>query len=479
MPFVPQEFSSAWQEYDRETTIRKTRLGCIFGIVMVPLFTLLDHYVYQQQTMEFFIVRLLCSALMTVLYFVLGTEFGHKHYHLQGIVLLFLPSATIAWMIYREEGSASPYYAGLILVLMVLAVVLDWTFWQSVVCVALVLALYVAASIFSSSQFDSHRFISNCFFLVSSSIAIIAGTYYHSGVRVREFISRCELDKSSKALAASLQQLKENEIQLLQSEKLASLGRMSAGIIHEINNPLNFATTGMFMLRKKSKYIAPEQLAEYEEVVSDVEKGLKRVQTIVTDLRGFTHPESDLPESVDVAETMNASLRFLTTEWKDKVKIENKIVPGQIVQANRNKLVHILVNLVQNSLDALRYKKFEGGEEPTIWIEGRVEDGLSFIIVRDNGTGIEQKNLAKIFDPFFTTKDVGEGMGMGLSICHRIVRGYGGHINVRTEPGRFCEFILDFPEKRARKAENIAGPGVPPVPAGTTGVASVAHLAKK
>jgi two-component system sensor histidine kinase PhcS len=472
MPFIPQEFLSAWQEYDRETTIRKTKLGCFFGIVMVPLFTLLDHYVYPSQTREFFLARLLCSALMAVLYFVLATEFGHKHYHLQGIVLLFLPSATIAWMIYREEGSSSPYYAGLILVLMVLAVVLDWTFWQSVVCVALVLALYVAACFFSSDKFDAHSFISNCFFLVSSCIAIIAGTYYHSGVRAREFISRCELDKSSKALAASLQQLKENEIQLLQSEKLASLGRMSAGIIHEINNPLNFATTGLFMLRKKGKHVAPEQLPEYEEVLSDVEKGLKRVQTIVSDLRVFTHPESDLPESVDVAETTNASLRFLTTEWKDKVKIENKIVPGQIVQANRNKLVHILVNLIQNSLDALRYKKFEG-EEPTIWIEGRVENGTSFIIVRDNGTGIEQKNMAKIFDPFFTTKDVGEGMGMGLSICHRIVRGYGGHINVRTEPGRFCEFIVDFPEKRARKSEGIAG--VPAVTVAATGVATNAR----
>lgn len=473
MPFVPPEFSSAWQEYDQETTIHKTKLGCFFGIVMVPVFTLLDHAVYPEHTREFFMTRLLCSALMAVLYFVLGTKFGRQHYHLQGILLLFLPSATIAWMIYETEGATSPYYAGLILVLMVLAVVLDWTFWQSVVCVALVLSLYVAACVFSVYKFDPHHFISNCFFLVSSSIAIIAGTYYHSGVRVSEFIARCELDKSSKALATSLQQLKENEIQLLQSEKLASLGRMSAGIIHEINNPLNFATTGLFMLRKKSKYIAPEQLAEYEEVVSDVEKGLKRVQTIVTDLRGFTHPESDLPESVDVAETINASLRFLTTEWKDKVRVENKIIPGQTLQANRNKMVHIIVNLVQNSLDALRYKKFESGEEPTIWIEGRVEDGKSFIIVRDNGTGIEQKNLAKIFDPFFTTKDVGEGMGMGLSICHRIVRGYGGHINVRTEPGRFCEFILDFPEKRARQSGSIAG--VPPVPMAANAVAPAVH----
>lgn len=467
MPIIPQEFAEAWKEYDRETTIRKTRLGCLFGIVMVPIFAVLDHYVYPPDTVKFFLARLLCSALMGALYFVLGTNFGKKHYHLQGIVLLFLPSATIAWMIYMEQGSGSPYYAGLILVLMVLAVVLDWTFWQSVVCVALVLALYSAACIFSPAEFDKTIFASNSFFLVSCCIAIIAGTYFHSGVRVSEFVSRCEVDKSSKALAASLQQLKENEIQLVQSEKLASLGRMSAGIIHEINNPLNFATTGLFTLRKKSKYVAPEQQAEYDEVMGDVEKGLKRVQTIVSDLRVFTHPDSDLPESVDVAEAVNASLRFLTTEWKDKVQIENKIPAGQVAQTNRNKLVHILVNLIQNSLDALRQKKFEGEEKPVIHIEGRLEDGKSIIVVRDNGTGIEQKNMAKIFDPFFTTKDVGEGMGLGLSICHRIIRGYGGHINVVSEPGRFCEFTLDFPEKR-RTAASV----VPPAPVASAGVTS-------
>ena len=469
MPIIPQEFAEAWKEYDRETTIRKTRLGCLFGIVMVPVFALLDHYVYPPDTIKFFLARLLCSVLMGALYFVLETNFGKKHYHLQGIALLFLPSATIAWMIYMEQGSGSPYYAGLILVLMVLAVVLDWTFWQSVVCVALVLLLYSAACVFSPAGFGWTAFVSNSFFLVSCCIAIIAGTYYHSRVRVSEFVSRCEVDKSSKALAASLQQLKENEIQLVQSEKLASLGRMSAGIIHEINNPLNFATTGLFTLRKKSKHVIPEQQAEYDEVLSDVEKGLKRVQTIVSDLRVFTHPDSDLPESVDVAEATNASLRFLTTEWKDKVQIENKIPPGQTAQTNRNKLVHILVNLVQNSLDALRHKKFEGGEQPVIQIEGRLEDGKSIIVVRDNGTGIEQKNMAKIFDPFFTTKDVGEGMGLGLSICHRIVRSYGGHINVASEPGRFCEFILDFPEKRERKAAPAV---VPPVPVARAGVTS-------
>src|SRR6267142_670579 len=99
MQFIPKEFLGAWREYDREITIRKTRLGCFLGIVLVPLFGGLDYFVYPQQAFLFFLLRLLCSALMARLYFVLGTNLGKKYYHFEGVVLLILPSASIAWMV--------------------------------------------------------------------------------------------------------------------------------------------------------------------------------------------------------------------------------------------------------------------------------------------------------------------------------------------------------------------------------------------
>ena len=350
-------------------------------------------------------------------------------------------------MVYATEGTASPYYAGLILVLMVLAVVLDWPIWESVVSVLLVLALYVTACYLSSQPFRRPLFVDSLFFLTSCGIAIIAGAYYHSRVRMREFVARCELDKSRKALEASFQQLKENEAQLVQSEKLASLGRMSAGIIHEINNPLNFATTGLFALRKKGKHIPPDQQADYAEVLTDVEDGLKRVQTIVSDLRMFTHPNTEQVDPVPVAEIVTPALRFLSNEWRDTVQIEQNYAERLTILANKNRVIQVVVNLLQNSLDALKAKTFPPGEKPTIWIAGRIEDSRSILSIRDNGTGIEPKHLDKIFDPFFTTKDVGEGMGLGLSICYSIIQEYGGEILVKTEPGKFCEFTLEFPLK--------------------------------
>jgi two-component system sensor histidine kinase PhcS len=452
MKAIPQEFRAAYREHEREITLSKTRLGCFLGIVMVPLFCGLDHYVYPQHVFSFFLSRLLCSALMAGLYPLLGTRFGRKHYHFMGVVLLFLPSATIAWMIYATEGAASPYYAGLTLVLMVLAVVLDWTFLQSVVSVLLVLMLYLTVSLPSASGANFGIFLNNLFFLVFPGIAIIVGAYFHSRVRVSEFVFRCELDKSRKALEASLQQLKENEMQLVQTEKLASLGRMSAGIIHEINNPLNFAITGLFTLRNKGKYLAPEQQEDYTEILNDVEEGVKRVKTIVSDLQMFTHPETESRDQVAVAEVVASALRFLSNEWRDKVQIDQQIAGQQTIWVNKNKLIHLVTNLLQNSLDALRTKSFQD-EKPTIRIEGRVENGSSILSVRDNGSGIAPAVVDKIFDPFFTTKDVGEGMGLGLSICYRIVQEAGGKISVKTEPGKFCEFTLEFPA-RANQATN-------------------------
>ncbi|MBW8863777.1 MAG: response regulator [Verrucomicrobia bacterium] len=253
------------------------------------------------------------------------------------------------------------------------------------------------------------------------------------------------LTKQNQALNEAIEQIKETEMQLVQSEKLSSLGRMSAGIIHEINNPLNFSMTGLFALRNKGKKLPPEDRPGYEEIINDVEEGLKRVRNIVSDLRTFTHPGGGTGEPVEAADAAAAAVRFLGGEWKDTVVIHQDIPHTQNLWANRNKLIHVLVNLMQNAIDALREKQFPEGQKPEIWIDGKVEGDRSIITVRDNGPGIEPKIMDKIFDPFFTTKEVGKGMGLGLSICYRIVQGYGGKISVTSKPGEFCQFTLDFP----------------------------------
>jgi two-component system, sensor histidine kinase PhcS len=445
-PPVNKDILEAFRAYESQERIANTKVGCALVVTLMPAGSLLDHFVYRDEVWPFFFIRLLCSALAGGIWIFLFTEAGGKSSKWMGVIVPMLPAACIAGMIAVKEGFASPYYAGLNLVLLAVGAVLHWTILESIVAVTSVLLFYVAAGIAYGPLPGIGVLFNNFYFIALMDVIVVVGTYFQSRQRFREFVLRFELDKNRKALESSLQQLKETEMQLVQSEKLASLGRMSAGIIHEINNPLNFATTGLYLLRNKRKFLAPEQQEEYAEVLKDVEEGIKRVTTIVSDLRTFSHPDAGQRDEVEVAEVVAAALRFVSNEWKNLVQIDTTIAPEQTIWVNKNKFIHVLVNLLQNSLDAMKEKSFDG-EKPAIQITGRVEHGRSVLSIRDNGPGIDAKHLDKVFDPFYTTKEVGAGMGLGLSICHRIVKENGGKISVITEPGRFCEFTLEFPEK--------------------------------
>jgi signal transduction histidine kinase len=255
-----------------------------------------------------------------------------------------------------------------------------------------------------------------------------------------------ELARQNQILEATIEQLKETEAQLVHSEKLASLGRMSAGIIHEINNPLNFAKTGLYVLRKMIESSNGNEKADFREVLRDMEEGIDRISGIVSDLRTFTQPNISQLEQVSVLQVVDSALRLLSNQWQKKVAIEKDIPEHQTLWANPNQVIQVLVNLLQNALQALE-KKSSRESAATIWIRGSEQNGESLVTIRDNGEGIPSEHLYKIFDPFFTTKDVGEGMGLGLSICYRIMKQHGGRIHVQSEPGTYSEFTLYFPQR--------------------------------
>ena len=186
--------------------------------------------------------------------------------------------------------------------------------------------------------------------------------------------------RQNQLLESTIDQLKDTEVQLVQAEKLASLGRMSAGIIHEINNPLNFATTGLYTLRKQGKHLAPEHQPAFAEILADIEDGVHRVKNIVSDLRSFAHYNTDVLEKVKLSEVVAVALRFMSNEWKDRVQVHRQVPEGVVIDANKNKITQVLVNLLQNALDALNQKGFEN-ESPAVWIEARVEEGRTVVSV--------------------------------------------------------------------------------------------------
>ena len=256
-----------------------------------------------------------------------------------------------------------------------------------------------------------------------------------------------ELGWQNRKLEATIEQLKEAEMNLVQSEKLASLGRLSAGILHEINNPLNFAKTAVYTLKKQVGKIPPENRGSMETSLKDLSDGIDRVVKIVTDMRRFSHQGGDSEALVrtEVRPVLDSALRFLAAEWKDRVAVDVDVPGDLVVEAHPGKLLQVFTNLIQNAVDALASRPAREDAPPRVTIRGGRHDGLVVLRFHDNGTGIPEAVLGKIFDPFFTTKEVGKGTGLGLSICFRIMNEFGGAIRVATEPGCFTEFALEFP----------------------------------
>jgi signal transduction histidine kinase len=262
----------------------------------------------------------------------------------------------------------------------------------------------------------------------------------------RAFRLQRDLAWQNRKLEATLEQLKETELQLVQSEKLAGLGRLSAGILHEINNPLNFSKTAVFTLRRQAGQLPEETRTKFDQPLADLSEGIDRVARIVTDMRKFTHKGPDTLAEISVAGTVQSALRFLAAELREKIVVKTTVPEDFLVMAHQGKLLQVFTNLIQNAADALNEKP-PAGATPTITISTETVPGAAFVRVRDNGPGIPADVATKIFDPFFTTKEVGKGTGLGLSICFRIMNEFGGFIRVRSEVGQFTEFALEFPAR--------------------------------
>ncbi|MCX6873879.1 MAG: ATP-binding protein [Verrucomicrobia bacterium] len=274
---------------------------------------------------------------------------------------------------------------------------------------------------------------------------------------------RREMANLNSELQAAIEQLKENEVLLVRNEKLSSLGRMSAGIIHEINNPLNYASAGIHTLATFAKALPASEQADFADILKDIREGVERVSQIVIDLRQFTRDDDSISGDADLAEIVTRAHRMVSHQFGTEIGFHLTTPDRALISGNPNQLVQVFINFFQNSIDAIQHRIHSDGGEP-----GRIDvaispaDGGWQVIIRDNGIGIPPDHLPNIFDPFFTSKEVGKGMGLGLSISHRILLTHQALIEVDSHPGEFACFRLVFPPRlsatrqlRAPRAESV------------------------
>ncbi len=280
--------------------------------------------------------------------------------------------------------------------------------------------------------------------------------------RIENLIQSAQFQRELKAKNQELEKmmatLAETESRLIQSEKLNSLGQFSAGLIHEINNPMQFISTGVYVLRKQCLHFEDEKdRASFLRAIDGVEEGFTRTSQLVSDLRTFAHPSDEFGE-VPLHKVLEVACRFLSDRLKNDPtqKCTISVSEDLVVSGNHNHLVQVMMNLIKNALDAMKEKEFSEEEKATVEVYAQRVGDMVKLSVRDNGPGIPKDICDKLFDPFFTTKEVGKGMGMGLSICYRIIQKHKGTLEVESDLGSFTKFIvtLPTPEAVARSNQN-------------------------
>lgn len=291
--------------------------------------------------------------------------------------------------------------------------------------------------------------------------------------------ARKELEQKNSALENALAELKQAQAQLVQSEKMAALGMLTAGIAHELNNPLNFVAASVQALRK---IVTPfEQLirlceeshhhcGHFEkwcrennhadlcetlvELVDNSCYGANRATEIVRGLRVFTRLDESGMKNTDLHENLDSVLLLLNSRYQNRIRIIRDYGELPTWECQPGKLNQVFMNLVSNAIDAI-YAKPETSDRDEIVISTRLENRsggyYAIVEISDTGTGMTDEVKQKLFQPFFTTKEVGDGVGLGLAISYGIVRDHEGAIEVESAPGKGSVFRVIIPQERSRK----------------------------
>eukprot|EP01022_Parablepharisma_sp_SALTPOND_P019774 TRINITY_DN3421_c1_g1_i2.p1 TRINITY_DN3421_c1_g1~~TRINITY_DN3421_c1_g1_i2.p1 ORF type:complete len:699 (-),score=307.70 TRINITY_DN3421_c1_g1_i2:85-2181(-) len=247
----------------------------------------------------------------------------------------------------------------------------------------------------------------------------------------------------------------QTEQQLIQAAKMATLGEMSAGVAHELNQPLTVIGTGSDYLRKcveRGRELTPEALLQ---VAQELNQQVERARRIITHLREFGRKHEVSSSSISLNEPINGVLGLLGQQLAvHDISVRTELDPElPPVLGDVNRLEQVFINLVMNARDAIEQRREEaGGPEGLIEIKSFTQDGQVVATVSDNGMGIAPADQDRIFQPFYTSKEVGKGTGLGLSISYGIVRDFGGSISVESQPGQGATFRLSFPASKEEAA---------------------------
>ena len=257
---------------------------------------------------------------------------------------------------------------------------------------------------------------------------------------VEKSLEKGHLRNLVKELRQAKRQLEITQQRLIQTEKMASLGKMAAGVAHELNNPLS-GVFGFTQLLLQDPTLSEQQRQDLE----TIEAQTRRCRAIIQGMLQFSRRQETHQKALNLPSLLQSTIQLMTHELTlQGIDVQEKYpLALPIIQADATQLQQVLINLISNARDAL-----EGRPAPRITITAGEKEGWVFVSIQDNGCGISEKMQNKIFDPFFTTKPPGKGTGLGLAICHGIIEAHQGRVHVESQLHAGTTFTLEFPVQK-------------------------------
>jgi two-component system NtrC family sensor kinase len=252
-----------------------------------------------------------------------------------------------------------------------------------------------------------------------------------------------ELEVSNQEIGLAVSKLSEAQNQLIHSEKMASLGILTAGVAHEINNPLNFILGGYTGLKNHFEEINTTSKEEIDFFLNSINIGVERASKIVDSLSQFSRSTDSFEENCDIHKILDDCLIMLDISIKDKIDVKKNYTTQNVtIEGNLGKLHQVFLNILNNSIQAIVRK----GE---ILVQTKLIYSSVEIRITDTGYGVSEQNLSKILNPFYTTKQPGEGTGLGLSITFSIIENHTGSLEFESKEDEYTTVIVKLPIKRA------------------------------
>lgn len=283
----------------------------------------------------------------------------------------------------------------------------------------------------------------NAYFVVMKLFPIKKEDKNYFGITINDMsIEKNLFDKYKN----QMEELKTSHMQILQADKLTTLGEMTANISHEISNPLTIASGNRELI---DYYLESDDLNNQKEPIikanKDIKEALTRINDIIVNMKKFLHKSEDEKEYCGLDEIIKSASEWVSSHLKDSgVKIKTLIKDKDIVIfANQLKIEQVVINLLKNAIDAMTEAHTESALIEVI-VERQTDNGQLNLDIIDNGPGIAAKNINEVFEPFFTTKGVGKGTGLGLSICDKIMKSHHGSL-VALPCDHGAHFRLTFP----------------------------------